>query len=489
MSSLSLPGEEKAMDHQVFTTNFFENDAEFQKMIMRTTVRFNDRLDPEMLRSSLSELVQLPTWRKFAGRFSINSEGRVQIITPHTLPDDYVLVDYRHVDCAHRNIGDHEAVAKLPENLKASSVHHTWGQESSLFRPDDFTATSTHSYIADSRPPLLLYVTTFRDGTMMSLIWPHVLFDGAGLAAFLGAWSLVVNGKISQVPPILPDPMPNIMDEATMAKEQGQLPKFPVHKLLLIVVWMLWRTWTKPRNERRFVVLTKESVARLRHRAALGAPADKECKISDGVLITAWIAKTLAAADKDYTTSNIVCAVNVRRSLPELQVLTGEYIQNLVASFFITLPQTIVQAPLLQLASFLRGEIRERTSAASVRAYFRDRHEASLASSKTNIYDPRTAAHTVVLPVFVNNMASLCIAEQLDFGSAVVGTAQGKRTNRIGTPLYFRNSNAVWTEQKLNMASFAVQGRSEEGSYYLDACLPPRAYVLMEESLRVGEAL
>lgn len=72
MSSLSLPGEEKATDHQVFTTNFFENDTEFQKMIMRTTVRFNDRLDPEMLRSSLSELVQLPTWRKFAGRFSLN---------------------------------------------------------------------------------------------------------------------------------------------------------------------------------------------------------------------------------------------------------------------------------------------------------------------------------------------------------------------------------------------------------------------------------
>lgn len=125
----------------------------------------------------------------------------MQIITPHTLPDDYVLVDYLHVDCTHRNTCDHESVAQLPENLKKSLVHCTWGQESSLFRPDDFTATSIQSYLAEDRPPLLLYITTFQDGTILSLIWPHVLFDGAGLAAFLGAWSLVVNGKISQVPP------------------------------------------------------------------------------------------------------------------------------------------------------------------------------------------------------------------------------------------------------------------------------------------------
>lgn len=330
---------------------------------------------------------------------------------------------------------------------------------------------------------------------MVSLIWPHVLFDGAGLAAFLGAWSLVVNGKISQVPPILPDPMPKIMDEAAMAKGKHQLPRFPAHKLVLIVLWMLWRTWTKPRNESRFVVLTKESVAHLRHRAALsGAPAEKETNVGDGALITAWLAKMLAAADKDYAAANIVGTLNVRRSLPELQAPAGEYIQNLVASFFITLPRDIVRTPLLHLASFLRGETRDRTSASSVRAYFRDRHEAGLTSPETNIYDPRTAAHAVVLPVFVNNMASLRIAERLDFASAAVGRGNavvvpGRRANRVGTPLYFRNSNAVWTERRLNMASFAVQGRSAEGSYYVDACLPPRAYVLMEESLRMGEAL
>lgn len=70
MSSSSV--DEKAATDEVFTTNFFESDAEFQKMVMRTTVRFNDRLDPEVLRASLAELVQRPTWRKFAGRFSLN---------------------------------------------------------------------------------------------------------------------------------------------------------------------------------------------------------------------------------------------------------------------------------------------------------------------------------------------------------------------------------------------------------------------------------
>lgn len=188
----------------------------------------------------------------------------------------------------------------------------------------------------------------------------------------------------------------------------------------------------------------------------------------------------LAAADTDYATANIVGTLNVRRSLPELQAPTGEYIQNLVASFFITLPRDIVEAPLLHLASLLRGATRERTAASSVRAYFRDRHEASLSSPKTNIYDPRTAVHAVVLPVLVNNMASLRIAERLDFASAVVARGDAvvpgpRRANRAGTPLYFRNSNAMWTGRRLNLASFAVQGRSAEGSYYVDACLPPRA--------------
>lgn len=418
----------------------------------------------------------------------------MQIVTPSVLPDDYRVIDYRHVDCSDRPIAAHEAVAQLPARLDTSSVSYSWGADSSLVRPDDFDATSLASYIDDDgRPPLLLYVTTFHDATVVSLLWSHVLFDGAGLAAFLRAWSLVVNGKGGEVPSILADPMPRIMEEANKEDEDGgERPTFPAYKFVLIVLWIVWRTWTKPRNESRFVVLTKEAVGRLRRGAAADGGASD---ISDGALITAWLAKLLAASDRDYRTANIVGTLNVRRSLPELQTHAagGEYVQNLVASFFITLPSETVRAPTAQLAAHIRDQTRQRTAAASVRRYFRDRHDASLTSRRSGIYDPRSggAARAVVLPVFVNNMASLRLAEVLDFTSAVVaqgGAADGSRANPVGTPLYLRNSNAAWTSRRMNIPAFAVQGRSAEGSYYVDACLPPRTFVLMEESLRASEA-
>jgi hypothetical protein len=50
----------------------FDRSKAVEAMHMAWMFRVNDRLDPEMLRLSLSRLLQIGDWRKFAGRFKRN---------------------------------------------------------------------------------------------------------------------------------------------------------------------------------------------------------------------------------------------------------------------------------------------------------------------------------------------------------------------------------------------------------------------------------
>lgn len=370
-----------------------------------------------------------------------------------------------------------------------SSVHLDWDRDSPLLCPSGFTATTIEAYIENSLPPLLLCVSSFEDGTIVSLIWPHVLFDGSGVASLLRSWSMVLAGKTSQVPAMLghdDDPLRKTVAKPPAVGGSNQSMEFPMYKLFMILLWIIWRAASKPRYEKRFMVLTEGFIARLRERAARHAGpeyASKLSRISDGILLTAWVMKMVARSDNDYSTALLAGVCNARQSLPELQSSQGEYMQNLVATYFVSLSRNQIAQPLLQLAATLRDHTRERVSPGEISSFFRDKYVESLGNKPSMIYKPRSVETSVRLPILYNNLTSLDITGAVDFAPAVSkhGRLVPPRANSIGTPLYMFQGHAVEQDPKLGVPSFCLQGRTAEGSYYADTLFAPATYAAIEQ--------
>lgn len=56
---------------EVFPVHYFDDTFVNRKMIMCWTMKFDDVLDPEALRSSLARLLEIGDWRKLGGRLRL----------------------------------------------------------------------------------------------------------------------------------------------------------------------------------------------------------------------------------------------------------------------------------------------------------------------------------------------------------------------------------------------------------------------------------
>ncbi|KAM4058419.1 hypothetical protein HRG_014703 [Hirsutella rhossiliensis] len=58
-------------------------DENFRHIVMVSTMRFNDVLDPEKLHYALSQLLNIGDWRKLGGRLRLKEDGKLDI---HSIP-------------------------------------------------------------------------------------------------------------------------------------------------------------------------------------------------------------------------------------------------------------------------------------------------------------------------------------------------------------------------------------------------------------------
>jgi len=58
-------------------------------------------------------------------------------------------------------------------------------------------------YILSDRAQLGLHITTFEDGTFVTITWLHTLLDAMGRSALLLAWQAMLEGREDDVPDFL----------------------------------------------------------------------------------------------------------------------------------------------------------------------------------------------------------------------------------------------------------------------------------------------
>lgn len=224
-----------------------------------------------------------------------------------------------------------------------------------------------HDYTTSDEPQLGVHVVFFTNATLVTIRWPHTMTDAMGLHALLSAWSLVLQGRDSEVPlvhgidfyPL--EPLGN-RQTAPYGLADQCLTGWKMFCFVLRYVWELVRY----SEETRVICLPSSYVTTMRRNAIddLSAGTDGEKTfLSEGDVLCAWWARhwiAHVAPDSDRTVL-LANAFNLRPILAK-DLLPSEkvYLANAVSGVSALLPaKDIFSRPLWSVASAVRLSIDE----------------------------------------------------------------------------------------------------------------------------------
>ena len=364
----------------------------------------------------------------------------------------------------------------------------------------EFTAApdepkSPYELLGTDLPLLSLRITSFTDATLVALVWPHTLMDALGMEALLQAWSLVVSGRESEVPPLV-----GARDDVTIAAikstpEEDQAEKKEEWTLaskrlkgLGLVTWILrslWSIiWDGPCQERT-VFLSREAVSTLRARAISEAQEASPSNgtrpfLSEGDVIAAWVARIVALSEPKKKPVTLLCTLNLRYWLEFFKKTTAVYPQNLALATCTILSPTVARASVGEIAAANRQSLVQQTTQTQLRKSVRIFIEGNEKGGA-----PMLFGESNMLLVCVTNWTKAKVMTAADFGSAVIqpGDTGKSRTNRPGTTNYLLASSKKSSIMTRHLVR--VVGKDHEGNYWLSGVLLPRAWAKLEEELEI----
>ncbi|KAL8406327.1 hypothetical protein RB596_004975 [Gaeumannomyces avenae] len=169
----------------VFPVYELDSYNEVARMVAWTMLRFDEVLDPLMLRDSLARLATIGDWRKLGSRVRKNAAGKLEYHIPKQFTEERPAISFTHQAHSVR-ADDHELGRKLPRAT-----------------PGKASVQAGSDYTRSGAPLLWLHVVTFADATLVTLGWPHMAMDGVALSQVLQAWAIVLAGGDEFVPPML----------------------------------------------------------------------------------------------------------------------------------------------------------------------------------------------------------------------------------------------------------------------------------------------
>ncbi|KAE9963289.1 hypothetical protein BLS_009439 [Venturia inaequalis] len=305
--------------------------------IMVWTLKFNDILDPGLLQKSLTELIEIGDWRKLGGRLRFKDDGDFELHVPRNFTKERPAFDFFHSSFP-SVIEDHPVASQFPELSEHPSLYPL----PDCNRLSDYPGAPGNliDYISKDTPILSLHVLSFKNATVVCLRYSHMLMDVMGQNALLQAWCLVLSGNASQVPELLGAREDALGDAVSDLASRTVREEYTLGRKQLkgwqTSMFNLHCAWS--------------AVDKLRERAQNDlATLDKEKSfLSNGDILTAWYAQTLARSLPTSRPISLLQSVNLRFRLAALK--GGAYINNLLISGWSTLPANSKQLLLAQLA-------------------------------------------------------------------------------------------------------------------------------------------
>ncbi|KAJ6789280.1 hypothetical protein PWT90_02146 [Aphanocladium album] len=295
--------------------------------------RFNDVLDVDKLHVSLAQLLEHGDWRKLGGRLQRTSDGKLELRVPQRFTDKEPAVAFAKQDFSAVSIKDHHLGKHLPEAGAVAYSRSIAGDTDfrSFAIPHGFPS-EMKDFIASQAPQIALLTTSFNDATLVSLVWPHTLFDGSGFSHLLQAWSLKLAGRDHEIPAVLgakEDVLGALDNEVSPTTDNFDGPRrLRGLDIIFFVVVLLWHRLFYPPRDTRMIFLPRVAVDQIK----LEAKKDSgDTFITEGDSILAWAVSLITSAEPKAHPMTVLQLANGRGRLQCLAKSGGVYLQNIAA--------------------------------------------------------------------------------------------------------------------------------------------------------------
>lgn len=309
--------------------------------------------------------------------------------------------------------------------------------------------------------------------------------DAGGLQSLLKNWSLAMAERRDEVEPVFSSPVDplHILDEGAGGASPHTLDssRMPWWKILNLGLCFVWRHFTQPTPEKRFIYLPHESLEKLKSRTleqAREVMEEKGAFIAEGDILTAWLAQAVVAGTKKHIPATIVDVVNLRTRLSCLEPASIVYLQNLLGMNVTLASADQMSSSTASVALLRRQALEKQLHEHEMTELVRRLRFAIRRSSLPPIFFGSSKA--MIIPF--NNVSKTSYIEATDFSPAVMRSRHTREGNKTtpGIPSF------VFTEpiNMTNIAGFCfVWGKDPQGGLWLSSSMPRGGWELLEKDL------
>ena len=387
------------------------------------------------------------------------------------------------------SIGQHELAHMLPKSTGRPAIHDNFTKFRSLARRPD-APTKLDDYLFRDEPQLSLHVSSFEDATLVSLSWPHTLLDAGGRNALFSAWSQVLKGEESQVPPLHgfdQDPLANLGDKAPNRPHilANRLLK-GINMVLFALLYLFELLWYS-KTEAHVISLPNSDVQVMKQ-AALKELAEKgygkeDLFLSDGDVISAWVSGLIVrqimkpASNRSIVVGN---AYNLRGVLgQDLLPKDKAYIANAAGMVYTIVPAyKFFGNTVGQVALAVRRSIQEQSSREEIESFF-GMIKGAMKEGKPFAFGDWNSRMIVI-----SNWTKGKFYET-DFSAAVVkeGIPLKQRKTLLGRPLMIGGDGILNGWQYSTRYSSPIFGKDADGTYWLSLELRASSWSNVKEAI------
>ncbi|KAJ4251543.1 hypothetical protein NW762_011533 [Fusarium torreyae] len=482
----------------VLPVYYFDDTPLLRNCVECWTLRFHDPLDAEMLRESLSRVLVRPGWRKLGGRIRMSKKEKLEIHVPEAFTPERPALGFHH-DVFDVSIDEHPLASTLPQPTPGRlSLQAKRSEFASLGVPAG-TPLSIGDYIKSDHPQLTLHVVSFTDATLVSLCWPHIAVDAMSLRDLGVAWSLVLAGRESGIPPMLSageDPMARAGYDLAFTKPhvlENQVIKgwrMWLFAIYYIFELLWWRT-----IESRAVFLPRKNVQKLRDQAlaSLTSTSSPPPFISEGDVVAAWLTVMVSSAvfpkgtNRSFRVGN---AYDLRGRAPSLfPDDKGAYVQNAVFPTWTSILARSMNSDdaLGIVALAIRNSIIQQTTEAMIHAQARLTREFLEYSGIPPMYGDASA-----FTCHFTNWSKANFFEAVNFEPAIISKSSNRNDAKSsarndewepaapGHPVYYHIIGVSPNNMLSRNAS--IISRTPGGDYWINGNYPPEVWKLIEST-------
>lgn len=501
MPSGNAPGpyvDEMSESDIVYPLHEFD-DSPINRYIQHWTLRFDAVLDTHKLCAALTHLLSQGDWRKLGGRLQFNKAGKLEIHAPRTYTQARPAFQFSEQTFPARTV-DHPVARDLPRARGKAELFPGIASQFNTLTIGPEWALEFDEHISRQEPVIGIHIALFKDATLISIRWVHVVCDFMGIKALVLAWSMDLDGRYGDIPEFMgahDDPLKNV----------GSVPPKEPYALADIQLSpeAFKKTYDKylehveayPFSVRRMLVLPDSALQKIKmdfiggHRPdnlqviPKGALFNGQF-ISDADILAAWAARLCCGILPDIDQPvHVMGMYEARHCLPETFPQRKDKPESspvfIANATFSTSTNTTLEAlrhqPLARTALLVRESVATLTKAPQVHAQLHLLRESYARDTE----NPAIFAAENSFILVVSNFSKMEFFDSIDFSPAVLTPAAEGHGKSPGKIAWHQWTSLQHSTHIRNM--FQVGGKDGQGNTWMMAILPPETWAVVEEHL------